>query len=166
MDDWKLSKCVLCFLGQPYGEIQCSANSSHHNEHVMLSCSWEGGFPQALLWWASSSGEMQGTSKESTNVLVLNSSASFNGKIFVCNAKHPLIKESKQCVIKLGKTCSEHIKLTLRFTPGLFWNMPLSFRDTSVKDSAQYGFSVWGQWYPAQLYFEQELPTNHRDHLV
>ncbi|XP_026990005.2 titin-like isoform X1 [Tachysurus fulvidraco] len=86
---------------QPYGEIQCSANSSHTNEHVMLSCSWDGGFPQALLWWASSSGEMQGTSKEATNVLVLNSSASFNGKIFVCNAKHPLIKESKQCVIKL-----------------------------------------------------------------
>ncbi|GAA6097168.1 titin-like isoform X1 [Tachysurus ichikawai] len=97
---------------QPYGEIQCSANSSHHNEHVMLSCSWEGGFPQALLWWASSSGEMQGTSKESTNVLVLNSSASFNGKIFVCNAKHPLIKESKQCVIKLVPVSKPYIILS------------------------------------------------------
>ncbi|MCI4386614.1 hypothetical protein PGIGA_G00064500 [Pangasianodon gigas] len=85
----------------PYGEPQCSANSSRSNEYLMLSCSWEGGFPQALAWWASSSGEMQGTSKEATNVLVLNSSATYNGKTFVCHAKHPLIKESKQCVIKL-----------------------------------------------------------------
>lgn len=97
----------MCFLGLPYGEPQCSANSSHSNEHLVLSCSWGGGFPLALLWWDSSSGEMQGTSKEATNNLVLNSNATYNGKTFVCHAKHPLIKESKQCVIKLGKTCSE-----------------------------------------------------------
>lgn len=71
----------------------------------MLSCLWGGGFPQALLWWAYSSGEMLGASKEATNALVLNSSVTYNGKILVCHAKHPLIKESKQCVIKLGKAC-------------------------------------------------------------
>ncbi|XP_076836220.1 hemicentin-1-like [Brachyhypopomus gauderio] len=85
----------------PYGEPQCSANSSRNNEYLMLSCSWEGGFPRALLWWVSSSGDMQGTSEENSNILVLRSSANYNGKTFVCHAKHPLAKESKQCVVKL-----------------------------------------------------------------
>ncbi len=69
----------------------------------MLSCSWEGGFPRALVWWASSSGDMQGTSEENANILVLRSSAIYSGKAFVCHAKHPLDKETKQCVLKLGK---------------------------------------------------------------
>ncbi|XP_046724279.1 hemicentin-1-like [Silurus meridionalis] len=85
----------------PFGEPQCSANSTHGNRYLMLSCSWEGGFPNALLWWTSINGEMQGISKEATIVWNLNASAMFNGKIFVCHAKHPLIKESKQCAIKL-----------------------------------------------------------------
>ncbi|XP_060790883.1 V-set and immunoglobulin domain-containing protein 10-like 2 [Neoarius graeffei] len=85
----------------PYGVPQCSANSGRSIEYLTLSCSWEGGFPQVLIWWVSSSGEMQGTSKEATNILILNSSTTYNGKTFACHAKHPLIKESNQCVIKL-----------------------------------------------------------------
>lgn len=69
----------------------------------MLSCSWEGGFPRALVWWSSSLGDMQGTSEENANILVLRSSATYSGKAFVCHAKHPLTKETKQCVLKLGK---------------------------------------------------------------
>ncbi|XP_076835671.1 V-set and immunoglobulin domain-containing protein 10-like 2 [Brachyhypopomus gauderio] len=85
----------------PYGEPQCSANSSSNNEYLMLSCSWEGGFPRALLWWVSSSGDTQGTSEENSNILVLRSSANYSGKAFVCHAKHPLAKESKRCVVNL-----------------------------------------------------------------
>ncbi|KAF4077459.1 hypothetical protein AMELA_G00208480 [Ameiurus melas] len=85
----------------PYGEPKCSAYATRNNEYLMLSCSWEGGFPRALLWWASSSGDMQGTSEENSNILVLRSSATYSGKAFVCHAKHPLVKESKQCMLKL-----------------------------------------------------------------
>lgn len=71
----------------------------------MLSCSWEGGFPRAFMWWISSSGEMQGATELDTSTLVLRSSANYSGKTFVCHAKHPIAKESKQCSLKLGKTC-------------------------------------------------------------
>ncbi|XP_072518612.1 V-set and immunoglobulin domain-containing protein 10-like 2 [Salminus brasiliensis] len=83
----------------PYGEPQCSANSSHNGEYLMLSCSWEGGFPRPLLLWTSSSGDIQGTSKENSTTLVLHSSANYSGKTFVCHAKHPLTKDSKKCVL-------------------------------------------------------------------
>lgn len=94
---------ILCFSGLPYGEPKCSAYATLNNEFLMLSCSWEGGLPRALLWWASSSGDMQETSEDKSNMLVLRSSAIYSGKAFVCHAKHPLVKESKQCVLKLGK---------------------------------------------------------------
>ncbi|ROL47584.1 V-set and immunoglobulin domain-containing protein 10-like 2 [Anabarilius grahami] len=85
----------------PSGEPKCSAYATRNNEYLMLSCSWEGGFPRALVWWASSSGDMQGTSEENANILVLQSSATYSGKAFVCHAKHPLTKETKQCALKL-----------------------------------------------------------------
>ncbi|KAL0162755.1 hypothetical protein M9458_042151, partial [Cirrhinus mrigala] len=85
----------------PYGEPKCSAYATRNNEYLMLSCSWEGGFPRALVWWSSTSGDTQGTSEENANILVLRSSATYSGKAFVCHAKHPLTKETKQCVLKL-----------------------------------------------------------------
>ncbi|XP_053505399.1 V-set and immunoglobulin domain-containing protein 10-like 2 [Ictalurus furcatus] len=91
----------LRFSGLPSGEPQCFAYVTRNNEYLMLSCTWEGGVPRALLWWASSSGDMQGTSEENSNILVLRSSANYSGKAFICHAKHPLAKESKQCVLKL-----------------------------------------------------------------
>lgn len=101
---------MLHFQGLPYGEPQCFAYVTHKNEYLMLSCSWEGGVPGALLWWASSSGVIQGTSEENSNILVLRSSANYSSKTFICHAKHPLAKESKRCVLKLGKSwCSRGI---------------------------------------------------------
>ncbi|XP_051959677.1 V-set and immunoglobulin domain-containing protein 10-like 2 [Xyrauchen texanus] len=85
----------------PSAEPKCSAYATRNNEYLMLSCSWEGGFPRALLWWASSLGDMQGTSEQNANILVLRSSATYSGKAFVCHGKHPLAKETKQCVLKL-----------------------------------------------------------------
>ncbi len=98
----------------PYGEPKCSAYATRNNEYLMLSCSWEGGFPRALVWWASSSGDMQGTSEENANILVLRSSATYSGKAFVCHAKHPLDKETKQCVLKLGKKGSIIILVSVK----------------------------------------------------
>lgn len=92
----------LVSKGLPYGEPQCSANASFNNEFLILSCSWEAGVPRALVWWAFSSGDVQGLPEENSNVLVLRSSAGYNGKTFVCHSKHPLIKESKKCVVTLG----------------------------------------------------------------
>ncbi|XP_022531716.2 V-set and immunoglobulin domain-containing protein 10-like 2 [Astyanax mexicanus] len=97
----KVSQSCSTKTWLPYGEPQCSAYATRNNEYLMLSCSWEGGFPLALLWWASSSGDIQGTSEENSNILILRSSADYSGKAFVCHAKHPLIKESKTCVLKL-----------------------------------------------------------------
>lgn len=89
----------------PYGEPRCSANSSNNNEYPVLSCTWDSGFPRALLWWSSSSEDIKSTSELNTNTLALRFSANYSGKTFVCHAKHPLAKESKQCSLKLGKTC-------------------------------------------------------------
>lgn len=94
---------ILHFSGLPHGEPQCFAYATRNNEYLMLSCSWEGGDPRALLWWVSSLGDIQGSSEENSNILVLRSSANYSGKAFICHAKHPLVKESKQCVLKLGK---------------------------------------------------------------
>ncbi|XP_062868249.1 V-set and immunoglobulin domain-containing protein 10-like 2 [Trichomycterus rosablanca] len=87
----------------PHGEPTCVANSSLNNEHLVLSCSWVRGFPQALLWWTSGLGDMLSVSEEETNILVLHSNNSYNGKSFVCHSKHPLAVESKKCVLKLAQ---------------------------------------------------------------
>ncbi|KAJ8342435.1 hypothetical protein SKAU_G00323630 [Synaphobranchus kaupii] len=85
----------------PPGEPQCSAYATRNNMYLMLSCSWEGGNPRALLWWAASDGAPQGSSEENANILVLRSSATYSGKAFVCNTKHPLSTPNKRCILKL-----------------------------------------------------------------
>lgn len=94
----------------------------------MLSCSWEGGLPRALVWWSSSTGDMQGTSEENANILVLRSSATYSGKAFVCHAKHPLVKDTKQCVLKLGKKGSiVIIWYFLKIVKECFYNCVMSY---------------------------------------
>ncbi|XP_063058343.1 hemicentin-1 [Engraulis encrasicolus] len=85
----------------PPAEPQCYAYATRNNEYLMLSCTWEGGFPRALLWWSSGSGVTHGKSEENANILVLRSSATYSGKSFLCHAQHPLIAERKTCVLKL-----------------------------------------------------------------
>ena len=103
----------LWFLGHPPGEPQCYAYTTRNNEYLMLSCSWEGGFPRALLWWSSNTGDTHGKSEENSNILILRSSATYSGKSFVCHAQHPLFSEGKQCVLKLGETQSTKISLSI-----------------------------------------------------
>ncbi|KAL2095119.1 hypothetical protein ACEWY4_009838 [Coilia grayii] len=85
----------------PPGEPQCYAYATRNHEYLMFSCSWEGGYPRALLWWSSNTGETHGKSEENSNILILRSSATYSGKSFVCHAQHPLFAERKQCVLKL-----------------------------------------------------------------
>ncbi|XP_028839579.1 hemicentin-1-like [Denticeps clupeoides] len=85
----------------PQGDPQCYATGIYDNEFLKLSCSWEGGFPRALLWWTSSNGDIQGTSEESISILILRSNISYSGKILMCLAQHPLIKGRKHCVLRL-----------------------------------------------------------------
>ncbi|XP_029106441.1 V-set and immunoglobulin domain-containing protein 10-like 2 [Scleropages formosus] len=85
----------------PSGEPQCYTYATRNNEYLMLSCSWEGGFPRALLWWSLNNGSLLGSSEENANILILKSSATYSGKAFVCHAKHPLSSASKKCVLRL-----------------------------------------------------------------
>ncbi|KAJ8266618.1 hypothetical protein GJAV_G00132550 [Gymnothorax javanicus] len=48
-----------------------------------------------------SNGAPEGKSEENANILVLRSNTTYSGKAFVCNAKHPLSRPNKRCVLKL-----------------------------------------------------------------
>nr|XP_023656234.1 V-set and immunoglobulin domain-containing protein 10-like 2 [Paramormyrops kingsleyae] len=85
----------------PLGEPRCFAYATRNNEYLMLSCSWEGGFPRALMWWASNNGDTYSSSEEEANILVLRSSSALSGKGFTCHAAHPLSAANKQCVLRL-----------------------------------------------------------------
>ncbi|KAJ8402146.1 hypothetical protein AAFF_G00370110 [Aldrovandia affinis] len=94
------ASCNVTALPPP-GDPQCSAYATRNNEYLMLSCSWEGGTPRALLSWVASNGAPQGSSEENANILVLRSSATYSGKAFVCTTKHPLSPVNKRCILKL-----------------------------------------------------------------
>ncbi|KAL2095118.1 hypothetical protein ACEWY4_009837 [Coilia grayii] len=113
----------------PPGELLCSANTNLNNERLVLSCSWEGGFPRALLWWTSSTGDTVGKYEESTNTLVLPASADYSGKSFVCQAQHPLFAERKKCVVKLEAPILETQRSTVSVYEGGDVEIPCSARD-------------------------------------
>ncbi|KAL4604901.1 B-cell receptor CD22 [Arapaima gigas] len=85
----------------PHGDPQCFVSPTRGNIYLILTCSWEGGFPPAVLWWESDGGATLESSKESMNILILKSSAKYGGKAFTCYAKHPLLLGTKQCVLRL-----------------------------------------------------------------
>ncbi|KPP67003.1 carcinoembryonic antigen-related cell adhesion molecule 5-like, partial [Scleropages formosus] len=97
------NKMCILKLVLPPADPQCYANATLNNEYLMLSCSWGGGFPQALHWWASNNGSLLGSPKENANILVLKSSSTYSGKVFVCHTKHPLSPVSKLCILTLDR---------------------------------------------------------------
>lgn len=94
-----------CFSGYPSGEPQCYANATLDSESLLLSCSWEGGLPSALLWWTSDSGDTL-KEEESTNNLMLPSNITHHIRSFTCHAQHPLLPERRECVLQLGENLS------------------------------------------------------------
>ncbi|KAJ1175312.1 hypothetical protein NDU88_000600 [Pleurodeles waltl] len=82
----------------PAGEPNCSVVATAQNEYIMLSCELDGGLPRVMLDWDTNG---LSDSKESTNIYVIKSSASYNGKLFTCTALHPLNREAKLCQLRL-----------------------------------------------------------------
>ncbi|XP_028322924.1 V-set and immunoglobulin domain-containing protein 10-like 2 isoform X2 [Gouania willdenowi] len=84
----------------PSGEPVCSAYVTNNKQYLMLSCSWEGGAPKALVWWEGPGGHgKQG--EENSNILILGYGTARSGKPYTCHAKHPLQLQIKTCRLTL-----------------------------------------------------------------
>ncbi|XP_067910355.1 V-set and immunoglobulin domain-containing protein 10-like 2 [Heterodontus francisci] len=94
--DWSCRTTALL----PEGRPKCSATAVKSLEYTMLSCSWEGGLPQASLQWKNWRGSFLGNTERSINNQVLKSSPTYSGKEFICQATHPLTR-SRACSIRL-----------------------------------------------------------------
>ncbi|XP_027887452.1 V-set and immunoglobulin domain-containing protein 10-like 2 [Xiphophorus couchianus] len=84
----------------PFAEPVCFANVTDDKQFLVLSCSWGGGFPTALLWWKGPGGQGK-DGEESSSVLIVRYSAFQFGKAYVCAAKHPLVTQTKTCGLTL-----------------------------------------------------------------
>ncbi|KAK5606659.1 hypothetical protein CRENBAI_017709 [Crenichthys baileyi] len=54
----------------PPAEPVCFAYVTNTQQYLMLSCSWDGGAPKALVWWEGPGGQSKG-GQENSNFLVL-----------------------------------------------------------------------------------------------
>ncbi|KAG7266686.1 hypothetical protein CRUP_037253 [Coryphaenoides rupestris] len=86
----------------PPAEPVCSAYATRKNQYLMLSCSWNGGLPRALLWWDGPGGGSGGQpGEENSNILVLRQGSARSGQAYTCHAQHPLISKPKSCRLTL-----------------------------------------------------------------
>ncbi|XP_075343486.1 V-set and immunoglobulin domain-containing protein 10-like 2 [Odontesthes bonariensis] len=83
----------------PPAEPACFAYVTNNKEYLMLSCSWDGGAPKALVWWEGPGGLSKG-GEENSNILVLRYGSARSGKPYTCYAKHPLV-QTKTCRLTL-----------------------------------------------------------------
>ncbi|XP_055516455.1 V-set and immunoglobulin domain-containing protein 10-like 2 [Leucoraja erinacea] len=88
--DWSCKTTALL----PEGRPTCTATSVKSLVYTMLSCSWEGGLPQASLQWTDWRSVFLGKAERSINNQVLKSSPAYNGKQFICQATHPLTRKA------------------------------------------------------------------------
>ncbi|XP_056140207.1 V-set and immunoglobulin domain-containing protein 10-like 2 [Lampris incognitus] len=84
----------------PPAEPVCFAYATRNNQYLMLSCSWNGGAPRALLWWEGPGGQGQ-AAEENSNILVLRYGTVHSGKAYTCHAKHPILAQTKTCRLTL-----------------------------------------------------------------
>ncbi|XP_076025252.1 V-set and immunoglobulin domain-containing protein 10-like 2 [Genypterus blacodes] len=84
----------------PPAEPGCYAYATRNNQYLMLSCSWNGGAPKALVWWEGPGGQGQ-VAEENSNILVLRYGVARSGHPYTCHAKHPLLIETKTCRLTL-----------------------------------------------------------------
>lgn len=68
----------------------------------MLSCSWDGGAPKALVWWEGPGGQNKG-GEEGSSVLLMRYDAAHFEKPYICYAQHPLLLQPKTCTLTLGQ---------------------------------------------------------------
>ncbi|XP_042069439.1 V-set and immunoglobulin domain-containing protein 10-like 2 [Haplochromis burtoni] len=84
----------------PPAEPLCFASVTKDKQYLMLSCSWEGGAPKALVWWEGPEGQSKG-GEQTFNILILHYGTARSGKPYTCHAKHPLLVETKTCRLTL-----------------------------------------------------------------
>ncbi|CAG5873893.1 unnamed protein product [Menidia menidia] len=83
----------------PPEEPLCFANVTNDKEFLMLSCSWDGGAPKALVWWEGPDVQVEG-GEEKSSILMHYNTFHF-GKAYICHARHPLLVQSKTCRLTL-----------------------------------------------------------------
>ncbi|XP_076744910.1 V-set and immunoglobulin domain-containing protein 10-like 2 [Maylandia zebra] len=84
----------------PPAEPLCFAYVTKDKQYLMLSCSWEGGAPKALVWWEGPEGQSKG-GEQTFNILILHYGTARSGKPYTCHAKHPLLVQTKTCRLTL-----------------------------------------------------------------
>ncbi|XP_037543336.1 V-set and immunoglobulin domain-containing protein 10-like 2 [Nematolebias whitei] len=84
----------------PPAEPVCFAYVTITRQYLMLSCSWDGGAPKALVWWEGPAGQRQ-AGQENSNILVLRYGTARSGNPYTCYAKHPLQVQAKTCSLTL-----------------------------------------------------------------
>ncbi|XP_053703692.1 V-set and immunoglobulin domain-containing protein 10-like 2 [Synchiropus splendidus] len=84
----------------PPAEPVCFAFVTNSREYLMLSCSWDGGAPKALVWWEGPGGQGK-AGQENSNILVLRYGTARSGNPYTCHAKHPLLVNTKTCRLTL-----------------------------------------------------------------
>lgn len=94
---------VTCHLSPdvPPAEPVCFAYVTNNQQYLMLSCSWDGGAPKALVWWEGPGGQSKG-GEENSNILILRYGTAHSGLPYTCHAKHPLLVQTKTCRLTLG----------------------------------------------------------------
>ncbi|XP_056254332.1 V-set and immunoglobulin domain-containing protein 10-like 2 isoform X1 [Seriola aureovittata] len=78
----------------------CFAYVTNNRQYLMLSCSWDGGAPKALVWWEGPGGQGKG-GQENSNILILRYGTARSGKPYTCHAKHPLLVQTETCRLTL-----------------------------------------------------------------
>nr|XP_061801181.1 V-set and immunoglobulin domain-containing protein 10-like 2 [Nerophis lumbriciformis] len=84
----------------PPSEPVCLAYVTVNKMYLMLSCSWEGGTPNALVWWEGP-GDLGTTREENSNILIIRYGTARSGRPYVCHAKHPLLVQTQTCRLTL-----------------------------------------------------------------
>ncbi|XP_030216923.1 LOW QUALITY PROTEIN: V-set and immunoglobulin domain-containing protein 10-like 2 [Gadus morhua] len=98
---------MSCFFSDsqdsPPAEPVCFAIATRNNTYLMLSCSWNGGVPRALLWWDGPEGSDGGgqPGEGNANILVLRHGSARSGQAYTCRAQHPLVATPKSCRVTL-----------------------------------------------------------------
>lgn len=103
---------VSCCLAPdaPPAEPVCFAYVINNQQYLMLSCSWDGGAPKALVWWEGPGGQSKG-GEENSNILILRYGTAHSGLPYTCHAKHPLLVQTKTCRLTLGQCTWFHTLL-------------------------------------------------------
>ncbi|XP_055082879.1 V-set and immunoglobulin domain-containing protein 10-like 2 [Periophthalmus magnuspinnatus] len=119
---------------QPYspaGEPQCFAYVTSNNQNLMLSCSWDGGFPKALVWWEGPGVQGKG-GQEASNILILRYGTVRSEQPYVCHARHPLVAQTKTCTVPLEPPVLRTQRRTVTVFEGTDVQLTCSLMDNNL----------------------------------